>query len=113
MTGAVRHVRATNAPGVPSGPGTVAALYVHIPFCAHKCPYCDFASRATARNDARMLPYLGKILEQYSELRSVGLLEGCDTAYVGGGTPPMLGGGLVDLSLAIGELGTLLSLIHI
>ena len=107
MTGAVRHVRATNAPGVPSGPGTVAALYVHIPFCAHKCPYCDFASRATARNDARMLPYLGKILEQYSELRSMGWLEGCDTAYVGGGTPPMLGGGLVDLSLAIGELGTL------
>ena len=40
-----------------SGPTWVPeAAYVHIPFCSHKCGYCDFAS--VAGEDSRMDDYL-------------------------------------------------------
>ena len=67
------------------------ALYLHIPFCARKCAYCDFASWATPAADPLMASY-GRSLEwQLDELSELGLLEGCETAYVGGGTPTLLG----------------------
>ena len=33
------------------------AVYLHVPFCAQKCAYCDFASWATVRNDPLMAAY--------------------------------------------------------
>lgn len=67
------------------------ALYLHIPFCAQKCAYCDFASSATRRNDPLMVAYAGALGRQVEEAQELGLLEGLETAYVGGGTPSLLG----------------------
>ena len=69
----------------------VGALYLHIPFCARKCAYCDFASWATPAGDALMGAYARALEAQLDEAASLGLLEGCETAYVGGGTPTLLG----------------------
>ena len=66
------------------------ALYLHVPFCARKCAYCDFASWATAAGDPLMGAYAAALRAQLSEARAAGLLEGCATAYVGGGTPTLL-----------------------
>ena len=63
----------------------VQALYVHIPFCAHKCVYCDFASWATASSDPLMARYEAAIESQIQEAYALGLLEDCQSAYVGGG----------------------------
>lgn len=67
------------------------ALYLHIPFCARKCAYCDFASWATPVGDPLMASYTRALECQVAEAESLGLLEGCETAYVGGGTPTLLG----------------------
>ena len=70
---------------------SVRALYLHIPFCARKCAYCDFASRETARGDASMERYVDLLCEQLRQVAGLALLEGCETAYLGGGTPSLLG----------------------
>lgn len=70
-------------------------LYVHIPFCRHKCLYCDFPSYAGLERyrdgyvqalcrDIAASPYAG---------------EEADTIYIGGGTPSLL---------AVGEIGRIL-----
>ena len=69
----------------------VRALYLHVPFCARKCAYCDFASWATPAGDPLMGAYERALEAQLDEIASLGLLEGCETAYVGGGTPTLLG----------------------
>ena len=67
------------------------ALYLHIPFCVRKCAYCDFASWATPAGDALMGSYARALEAQLDEVAALGLLQGCETAYVGGGTPTLLG----------------------
>ena len=74
------------------------ALYVHIPFCAARCPYCDFATApATTKLRARYLAALG------TEITREGAALGRPTArtlYVGGGTPSLLDPGEIA---ALGE----------
>ncbi len=62
-------------------------LYVHVPFCARICPYCDFAVEPLGRSGAGRL-------ERYRQalLREIGLRAGpfgADTVYFGGGTPSL------------------------
>ena len=61
------------------------AAYVHIPFCAHHCSYCDFAI-ATGRDDLRE-DYLTAL---ENELRTLGKPCPVKTWFLGGGTPTQL-----------------------
>ncbi len=61
------------------------AAYVHVPFCAHKCGYCDFAS--VAGSDHLADRYL-QALEH--EMARMGAPQEVDTVFVGGGTPTRL-----------------------
>ena len=81
----------------------VKALYLHIPFCARKCAYCDFSSWATPAGDPLMAAHARALERQIGEVEALGLLEGCETAYVGGGTPTLLG---------VKDLGSLLSAVR-
>lgn len=60
-------------------------IYIHIPFCASKCGYCDFYSCAGAAD--RMADYQHALLEHIEE--SAGRIAPAyiDTVYFGGGTP--------------------------
>ena len=63
-------------------------LYVHIPFCAARCPYCDFATApATSALRARYLDALAREIAR--EGAALGR-TGVRTLYVGGGTPSLL-----------------------
>src|SRR4051794_37662468 len=62
------------------------AAYVHVPFCAHKCGYCDFASLAGADHLADR--YLDA-LERETAAKLVEPRE-VDTIFIGGGTPTRL-----------------------
>lgn len=64
-------------------------IYVHIPFCAGKCAYCDFYSRAGC--DELMPEYQRALLDHIRESQSS--MEGylVDTVYFGGGTPSYYG----------------------
>jgi oxygen-independent coproporphyrinogen-3 oxidase len=66
--------------------GLLAGLYIHIPFCRRKCPYCDFYSVTDTGRAADFLT----ALETEMRLRS-GLPLEFDTVYMGGGTPSVLG----------------------
>lgn len=67
-------------------------LYLHIPFCKSKCPYCDFYSfsgKDTQKDDYTSV-LKDKILSSVSTLQHKGGRKG-DTLYIGGGTPSALG----------------------
>lgn len=61
-------------------------LYLHIPFCDGKCPYCDFYSVGSRKQVDRYTDALISEMEAYAAPELV-----ADTLYLGGGTPPLLG----------------------
>src|SRR5438477_7110887 len=63
----------------------IPGLYVHIPFCFHKCHYCDFYS-ITRQSYERMTGFVDLIL------REAGMWPGARprTVFFGGGTPTLL-----------------------
>lgn len=67
-------------------------LYLHIPFCKSKCPYCDFYSFSgkEAQKDEYVMALQDRILSSASTLQSNYSCKG-DTLYIGGGTPSILG----------------------
>ena len=63
-------------------------LYLHVPFCRSKCPYCDFYSfRGSA---AEMDCYCAALQQRISESAAT-LQCKANTLYIGGGTPSALG----------------------
>src|SRR5262245_46033331 len=61
------------------------AAYIHVPFCAHHCGYCDFA--VTAGQDHLIDLYVEAVGE---ELARTGGPSAVDTIFIGGGTPTYL-----------------------
>lgn len=76
-------------------------LYLHIPFCRGKCPYCDFYSM---RADAARMDTYTQALEETLAAWAARTGRAADTLYFGGGTPSLLGGkriaSLVDTARA-------------
>ncbi len=62
-------------------------IYIHIPFCVSKCPYCDFHSGSC--DDALKDTYTNALVRSISEYKQKNI--SVDTVYFGGGTPPLLG----------------------
>ena len=62
----------------------MSGIYVHIPFCRHKCIYCDFYSVG-----ARRAPWerLAAAIVREARLRSAEVCGSVRTLYIGGGTP--------------------------
>ncbi len=67
---------------------TLLALYLHIPFCAARCAYCDFNTYAGL--ERFFAPFTGALVE---EIRRAGAERGrppAHTIFIGGGTPTAL-----------------------
>lgn len=64
------------------------AIYVHIPFCDHKCIYCDFYSIITSDNITPFLHCLKKEINYYSAFHSRNKFY--SSIYFGGGTPSLM-----------------------
>ena len=65
-----------------------SALYIHIPFCDHKCIYCDFYSIITEDN---ILPYLNSLKKEIAHYSGLYSLDRIYTSiYFGGGTPSLM-----------------------
>jgi len=69
------------------------ACYIHIPFCDHKCIYCDFYSIITSDNISNYLTALKKEIEYYSKKYSHD--RNLFTIYFGGGTPSLMEPGYI------------------
>ena len=64
-------------------------LYVHVPFCAAKCSYCDFYS--LAHREDKMDDYCAALTAHLREVAPRMAGQQVDTVYFGGGTPSYLG----------------------
>jgi len=64
-------------------------LYVHVPFCARRCSYCDFSIAVRKRIPSR--EYVDAVRRESALALCDGAQEGLDTLYLGGGTPSLLG----------------------
>jgi oxygen-independent coproporphyrinogen III oxidase len=64
--------------------GHVRHLYVHLPFCAHRCGYCDFVTVVGRQGQHRA--YIDAMLAELALERGV-LADEVETVFLGGGTP--------------------------
>jgi len=65
-----------------------SALYIHIPFCDHKCIYCDFYSIITSDNVNSFLNSLKKEISYYSKKYNHDRIF--TSIFFGGGTPSLM-----------------------
>ena len=71
--------------------------YFHVPFCRHKCHYCDFYSFVDT--ESRELAYVERLEEELQDALEF-LTVPIETVFVGGGTPTMLGADLLERMLS-------------
>ncbi len=84
------------------------SLYVHVPFCAQKCPYCDFNTYAVARVPEQ--EYVEAVCQELKSYRDDPRFSGrsIGTVFFGGGTPSLLSaeaiGTILDCSRTLFEI---------
>ena len=66
------------------------SVYVHIPWCIHKCPYCDFNSHEFEGQDIKNneLIYTNALIKQL-ENSNIDLQRPIHSIFFGGGTPSL------------------------
>ncbi len=77
---------------------TPAGLYIHVPFCRAKCPYCDFYS---VTDHGAIPAYIEALIAELNMLRH--RVPHADSIYFGGGTPSVL---------TPGQIGQILETVH-
>ncbi|MCP3671978.1 MAG: radical SAM family heme chaperone HemW [Gammaproteobacteria bacterium] len=75
------------------------ALYVHIPWCLQKCPYCDFNSHAVA-GGADESAYVAALLQDLERELSMVADRELSSIFIGGGTPSLFSGAAIARVLA-------------
>ncbi|MFB6264319.1 MAG: coproporphyrinogen-III oxidase family protein [Bradymonadaceae bacterium] len=76
--------------GVESRPGSPAGLYVHLPLCASRCPYCEYPVSVERDPEAVGGAYVEAVLAEFDRHRSRVSGRDIRTLYIGGGTPSAL-----------------------
>lgn len=64
------------------------SLYIHIPWCIKKCPYCDFNSHPQ-RGDIPEAAYISQLIADFIQQRSLIENREIQTIFIGGGTPSL------------------------
>jgi putative oxygen-independent coproporphyrinogen III oxidase len=67
---------------------TQFGVYVHVPFCRHRCDYCAFATYTD--RDHLMVDYVDACVREIRGAREVGELADATSVFFGGGTPSRL-----------------------
>ncbi len=66
------------------------AIYVHIPWCVRKCPYCDFNSHATQAEDIPEAEFLAQIHRDIKQDSALAQGRLAHAVFFGGGTPSLM-----------------------
>ncbi len=64
------------------------SLYIHVPWCVRKCPYCDFNSH-TAGSEIPEASYIDALIKELEQKLSLVTNRCIDTIFIGGGTPSL------------------------
>ncbi len=87
----VRQIRFTALPPL--------ALYVHLPWCVKKCPYCDFNSHER-QGDLPFAEYTGALIRDLEAMLPAVWGRRIHTIFIGGGTPSLFPAEQIDALLA-------------
>ncbi len=98
MTGATVDA-ATLAPGPRFTTLPPLSLYVHVPWCIRKCPYCDFNSHE-ARGDVPQQAYVAALLTDLEMALPRIWGRKVHTVFIGGGTPSLFDAQAIDTLLS-------------
>ena len=79
-------------PIIPVAVSPPLSLYLHVPWCVRKCPYCDFNSHAI-QGEIPEAAYLKAILEDLDHDLDFVRGRPIESVFVGGGTPSLMSGG--------------------
>ncbi len=81
-------------PDLATVPGRPFGVYIHVPFCATRCGYCDFNTYTPAESGgANPDGWLEALRTELAmAAHHLGSAPAVDTVFVGGGTPSLLGG---------------------
>jgi oxygen-independent coproporphyrinogen-3 oxidase len=75
------------------------SLYIHLPWCAQKCPYCDFNSHE-GFSDSYQEPYVTALLSDLESQLHWVAGRPLETIFIGGGTPSLFTGQWIDRLLS-------------
>ena len=76
------------------------SLYVHLPWCIRKCPYCDFNSHEIAADQAPQDDYLGALTADLDAALPLIWGRTVHSIFIGGGTPSLFTPAAIDRLLA-------------
>ncbi|MEO0495857.1 MAG: radical SAM family heme chaperone HemW [Pseudomonadota bacterium] len=98
-------MKAERAPTIGGGfdDGTPGfGLYIHWPFCAAKCPYCDFNSHVR-RQPPNQAEYASAFKAELAHMRALTGPKALTSIFIGGGTPSLMAPSTVDAVLSEAE----------
>ncbi|MFZ2726345.1 MAG: radical SAM family heme chaperone HemW [Methylococcaceae bacterium] len=76
------------------------SLYIHIPWCIKKCPYCDFNSRAVKTDTLPEMNYVKALLEDLrNDCQRYTITRPLQSIFIGGGTPSLFSPEAINLLL--------------
>ncbi len=73
----------------PNAPSPPLGLYIHVPWCVRKCPYCDFNSH-TFSGELPVSAYLDALEADLEQDLALVRERPIDTVFIGGGTPSLM-----------------------
>lgn len=76
------------------------SLYVHVPWCVRKCPYCDFNSHALPSHGVEEPAYIAALLADLESQLPWAWGRWVQSIFIGGGTPSVLSPGAIEQLLA-------------
>ena len=65
------------------------SLYIHIPWCVQKCPYCDFNSHGQKQQVLPETEYVSHLLDDLAEDAKLVGDRAIHSIFIGGGTPSL------------------------
>ncbi len=72
------------------------SLYIHIPWCIKKCPYCDFNSHAVKNNTIPEEQYVAALITDMEQSSHLVWGRTINTIFIGGGTPSLFSGHAIN-----------------
>ncbi|MDD2727644.1 radical SAM family heme chaperone HemW [Malikia sp.] len=76
------------------------SLYIHLPWCLRKCPYCDFNSHEAAQGDFPQERYLQALRADLESSLPLIWGRGVHSVFIGGGTPSLFSPDAIDRLLS-------------
>lgn len=84
---------------MPAALSSAVSLYIHLPWCLHKCAYCDFNSHAVEVNSLPESDYTQAIIDDL-KLASADIRDRpVQSIFIGGGTPSLLSARAIEIIL--------------